>query len=91
MTLTVKKDPKLKKKVTRIVGAGCILSSANEVKPGKEAGWTALTSVGIQKIKVKYKRVRQYAKTGLSYVKTKGNRVLKNINRTWVVKIGRRP
>jgi hypothetical protein len=91
LTLTVKKDPKLKKKVTRIVGAGCILSSANEVKPGKEAGWTALTSVGIQKIKVKYKRVRQYAKTGLSYVKTKGNRVLKNINRTWVVKIGRRP
>ena len=91
LTLTVKKDPKLKKKVTRIVGAGCILSSANEVKPGKEAGWAALTSVGIQKIKVKYKRVRQYAKTGLSYVKTKGNRVLKNINRTWVVKIGRRP
>ena len=91
LTLTVKKDPKLKKKVTRIVGAGCILSSANEVKPGKEAGWTALTSVGIQKIKVKYKRIRQYAKTGLSYVKTKGNRVLKNINRTWVVKIGRRP
>ncbi len=91
LTMTVKKDPKLKKKVTRIVGAGCILSSANEVKPGKEAGWTALTSVGIQKIKVKYKRIRQYAKTGLSYVKTKGNRVLKNINRTWVVKIGRRP
>jgi hypothetical protein len=92
LTLTVKKDPKLKKKVTRIVGAGCILSSATDVgfKAGTESGWTALTSVGIQKIKIKYKRVRQYAKTGLSYVKTKGNRVLKNINRTWVLKIGRR-
>jgi hypothetical protein len=92
LTLTVKKDPKLKKKVTRIVGAGCILSSATDpgFKAGTESGWTALTSVGIQKIKVKYKRTRQYAKTGLSYVKVKGNRVLKNINRTWVVKIGRR-
>lgn len=92
LTLTVKKDPKLKKKVTRIVGAGCILSSATDpgFKAGTESGWTALTSVGIQKIKVKYKRTRQYAKTGLNYVKVKGNRVLKNINRTWVVKIGRR-
>ena len=91
LTLTVKKDPKLKKKVTRIIGAGCILSSATDpgFKAGTESGWTALTSVGIQKIKIKYKRVRQYAKTGLSYVKVKGNRVLKNINRTIVVKIGR--
>ena len=81
LTLTVKKDPKLKKKVTRIVGAGCLLS---------DAGKAALTSLGIQKIKVKYKRIRQYAKTGLSYVKVKGNRVLKNINRTWVIRVGRR-
>ena len=81
LTLVVKKDPKLKKKVTRIVGAGCLLS---------DAGKAALTSVGIQKIKVKYKRIRQYAKTGLSYVKVKGNRVLKNINRTWVIRVGRR-
>jgi hypothetical protein len=93
LTLTVKKDPKLKKKVTRIIGAGCILSSSTDpgFKVGDESGWSALTGIGIQKIKVKYKRVRQYAKTGLSYVKVKGNRVLKNINRTWVIRIGRRP
>ena len=80
LTLTVKKDPKLKKRVTRVIGAGCLLS---------DTGKAALTATGIQKIKVKYKRIRQYANTGLSYVKTKGNRVLKNINRTWVIRIGR--
>ena len=81
LTMTVKKDPKLKKKVTRIVGAGCLLS---------DEGKAALTEIGIQKIKVKYKRIRQYAKTGLSYVRVKGNRVLKNMNRTWVIRVGRR-
>ncbi|MFM5951337.1 MAG: fibronectin type III domain-containing protein, partial [Micrococcales bacterium] len=83
LTLTVKKDKKIKKKVTRLVGAGCILS---------DAGKAALTAVGIQKIKVKYKRIRQYANTGLSYrgtAKAK-TRILKNINRTWLVRVGRR-
>jgi hypothetical protein len=82
LTMTVKKDPKIKKKVTRIVGAGCLLS---------DAGKAALTAVGIQKIKVKYKRIRQYANTGLSYrgtAKAK-TRILKNMNRTWVLRVGR--
>ena len=79
VTLTVKKDPKLKKKVTRVIGAGCLLS---------DSGWNALQNAPVQKIKVKYKRIRQYAKTGLSYVGIKGNRVLKNISRTWVIRIG---
>jgi hypothetical protein len=82
LTMTVKKDPKIKKKVTRIVGAGCLLS---------DAGKAALTAVGIQKIKVKYKRIRQYANTGLSYRGTAKaqTRILKNMNRTWVLRVGR--
>ena len=82
LTLTVKKDPKLKKKVTRLVGAGCLLS---------DSGKAALTGAPKQIIKVKYKRIRQYAKTGLSFVKQGANKVrtLKNINRTWVIRIGR--
>ena len=95
LTLTVKKDKKLKKKVTRLVGAGCLLTTSAD-KIGNVAivdnGWDALTAVGIQKIRVKYKRIRQYADTGLSFrgtAKAK-TRILKNINRTWVIKIGRR-
>jgi hypothetical protein len=80
--LTVKKDPKLKKKVTRIVGNGCYLT---------DAGKAAMTAIGIQKIKVKYKKTRQYAKTGLDYQGTAKakKRILKKVNRTIVLKIGR--
>jgi hypothetical protein len=50
-----------------------------------------MTQVGIQKIKIKYKRIRQYAKTGLSYQGTAKakKRILKPINRTIILKIGR--
>jgi hypothetical protein len=95
LTLTVKKDKKIKKKVTRIVGAGCLLTTSAD-KIGNVAiadnGWNALNAVGIQKIKVKYKRIRQYADTGLSFrgtAKAK-TRILKNMNRTWVIRVGRR-
>jgi hypothetical protein len=80
--LTVKKDPKLKKKVSRVIGAGCLLS---------DEGKAAFTAVGIQKIKMKYKRIRQYANTGLDYrgtAKAK-TRILKKVNRTVVIKVGR--
>jgi hypothetical protein len=79
--LVVKKDKKLKKRVLRVV-AKCALSPA---------GKTAMTEVGIQKIKIKYKRIRQYAKTGLSYQGTAKakKRILKPINRTIILKIGR--
>jgi hypothetical protein len=79
--LTVKKDPKLKKKVSRIIGAGCLLSNS---------GKAAFTQVGIQKIKMKYKRIRQYAKTGLDYQGTAKakKRILKKVNRTVVIKVG---
>ena len=81
-TLTVKKDPKLKKKVSRIIGAGCLLS---------DSGKAAFTQVGVQKIKMKYKRIRQYAKTGLDYQGTAKakKRILKKVNRTIVIKVGR--
>ena len=81
-TLTVKKDPKLKKKVSRIIGAGCLLS---------DSGKAAFTAVGIQKLKMKYKRIRQYAKTGLDYQGTAKakKRILKRVNRTIVIKVGR--
>jgi hypothetical protein len=80
--LTVKKDPKLKKKVSRVIGAGCLLS---------ESGKAAFTAVGIQKIKMKYKRIRQYANTGLDYRGTSKakTRILKKVNRTVVIKVGR--
>ena len=73
---------KVVKKVSRIIGAGCLLS---------DSGKAAFTSVGIQKLKMKYKRIRQYAKTGLDYqgtVKAK-KRIRKKVNRTIVIKVGR--
>ena len=81
-SLTVKKDAKLKKKVTRVVGNGCYLTPE---------GKSAMTSLGIKKIKVKYKRTRQYAKTGLDYQGTAKakKRILKKVNRTIVLRIGR--
>ena len=79
--LVVKKDPKLKKKVLRIIGT-CLLS---------DEGKAAMTAVGIQKIVIKYKRTRQYAKTGLDYQGTAKakKRILKKVNRTVVLKVGR--
>jgi hypothetical protein len=82
LTLTVKKDPKIKKKVLRFVGAGCLLSPD---------GVAAMTHVGIQVIKIKYKRIRQYPKTGLAYQGTAKaqRRILARVNRTIVLRIGR--
>ena len=80
--LTVKKDPKLKKKVLRVVGAGCELSAS---------GKAAFTSVGVQKIKLKFKRGKQYASTGLNYKGTAKakTRLMKPVTRTIVIKVGR--
>jgi hypothetical protein len=94
LTMTVKKDKKIKKKIRRIVGAGCLLTtSADKIGgvPIADNGKDALSAQGIQKIRVKYKRIRQYANTGLSYRGTSKakTRILKNINRTWVIRIGR--
>jgi hypothetical protein len=82
IALTAKKDPKLKKKVLRVVGAGCELSAT---------GKAAFTSVGIQKIKLKFKRAKQYASTGLNYKGTAKakTRIMKPITRTIVIKVGR--
>jgi hypothetical protein len=82
LALTVKKDPKLKKKVLRVVGTGCELSAS---------GKAALTSVGIQKIKLKFKRAKQYASTGLNYKGTAKakTRIMKPVTRTIVIKVGR--
>jgi hypothetical protein len=81
-TLTVKKDKRIKKRITRVVGPGCVLS---------DSGKAAMIAPEIQKIKVKYKRTRLYANTGLSYRGTskKPTRILKKVNRTIVLKIGR--
>lgn len=81
-TLTVKKDPKLKKRVLRIVGPGCQLN---------EAGKAAFNQVGVQNIVMNYLWNRQYPSTGLSYVK-KGKikeRFLKKVKRNIVLSVGR--
>lgn len=77
--LTVKKDAKLKKRVVRVIGNGCTLN---------EAGKAAMTGTPVQKVKIGWQRIRQYAKTGLSYVKVKTNRVLKKLKRTIVLQFG---
>jgi hypothetical protein len=81
-TLTVKKNPKLKKRVLRIIGAGCQLN---------EAGKAAFNLTGVQNIIFKYQWIRQYPSTGLDHVK-KGKakvRVLKKVKRTVVLSVGR--
>jgi hypothetical protein len=81
-TLTVKKDPKLKKRVLRIIGPGCQLN---------DAGKAAFQQQGVQNIVMKYLWIRQYPSTGLSYVK-KGSakiRYLKKVKRTIVLSVGR--
>lgn len=81
VTLTVKKDAKIKKKVSRVVGT-CQLN---------KAGIAALKTVGIQKIKVKYNRTLQYAASGLDFkgTPTTKKRILKKVSRTVVIKIGK--
>jgi hypothetical protein len=81
-TLTVKKDPKLKKRVLRIIGSGCQLN---------DAGKAAFNLTGVQNIIFKYQWIRQYPSTGLDHVK-KGNtkvRYLKKVKRTVVLSVGR--
>jgi hypothetical protein len=81
-TLTVKKDPKLKKRVLRIIGPGCQLN---------DAGKAAFQQQGVQNIVMKYLWIRQYPSTGLAYVK-KGSakiRYLKKVKRTIVLSVGR--
>jgi hypothetical protein len=81
-TLTVKKDPKLKKRVLRIIGAGCQLN---------DAGKAAFNETGVQNIIFKYQWIRQYPSTGLDHVK-KGKtkvRFLKKVKRTVVLSVGR--
>jgi hypothetical protein len=82
LTLTVKKDPKLKKSVVRLVGVGCTLNND---------GKAALTAAGVQKIKLSYVFNRAYAKTGFNYMGTAKakTRVLKKVKRTIVLKVGR--
>jgi hypothetical protein len=81
LTLTVKKDAKLKKSVLRTIGAGCTLSVS---------GKAALTESTIQKIKIAYVFNRAYAKTGLNHQGTSRNkvRVLAKVKRTLVLKVG---
>jgi hypothetical protein len=81
LTLTVKKDAKLKKSVLRTIGAGCTLSVS---------GKAALTESTIQKIKIAYVFNRAYAKTGLNYQGTSRNkvRILAKVKRTLVLKVG---
>jgi hypothetical protein len=82
LTLTVKKDAKLKKSVVRVIGTGCALSAE---------GKAALTAVGIQKVKIAYVFNRAYAKTGLAYMGTAKakTRILSKVKRTIVLKVGR--
>jgi hypothetical protein len=81
LTLTVKKDAKLKKSVVRTIGAGCTLSAS---------GKAALTEASVQKIKIAYVFNRAYAKTGLNYQGTSRNkvRILAKVKRTLVLKVG---
>jgi hypothetical protein len=81
-TLTVKRDPKLKKRVLRIIGSGCQLN---------ETGRAAFNLTGVQNIIFKYQWIRQYPSTGLDHVK-KGKtkvRFLKKVKRTVVLSVGR--
>jgi hypothetical protein len=82
LKLTVKKDKRIKKRVVRFIGAGCVLS---------DSGKAAMIAPLIQKIKIKYKRTRLFANTGLNYrgPKKAKTRILKKINRTIIMKIGR--
>jgi hypothetical protein len=81
-TLTVKKNPKLKKRVLRIIGAGCQLN---------DAGKAAFNQEGVQNIIFKYQWIRQYPSTGLDHVKkgSKKVRYLKKVKRTIVLSVGR--
>ena len=80
-TLVVKKDPKLKKAVMRQLGS-CQLN---------DFGKAAFQLAGFQKLKARMVFTRQYAKTGLPYVKqgTAKVRVLAPTKRTFVFKVGR--
>ena len=82
LTLTVKKDTKLKTSVVRVIGPGCALSPE---------GKAALTTVGIQKLKISYVFNRAYAKTGLAYMGTAKakTRILAKVKRTIVLNVGR--
>jgi len=81
LTLTVKKNTKLKTSVLRTIGAGCTLSAS---------GKAALTEETVQKIKIAYVFNRAYAKTGLNYQGTSRNkvRILAKVKRTLVLKVG---
>jgi hypothetical protein len=81
-TLTVAKNPKLKKRVLRIIGSGCQLN---------DAGKAAFNQEGVQNIIFKYQWIRQYPSTGLTYVKkgSKKVRYLKKVKRTVVLSVGR--
>jgi hypothetical protein len=81
-TLTVKKDPKLKKRVLRIVGPGCQLN---------EAGKAAFNEEGVRQIVVNYLWNRQYPSTALPYVKkgSQKTRWLKKVKRNIVLNVGR--
>jgi hypothetical protein len=81
LSLTVKKNPKQKSRVLRVIGTGCYLTPE---------GKTAMTSPGIKKIKIKYKRTRLYAKTGLNFMGTAKakKRILSKVNRTIVLRVG---
>ena len=81
LTLTVKKDPKLKKSVVRVIGAGCTLSAD---------GKAALTDLTVQKLKIAYVFNPGYAKTGLNYMGTAKvkTRILPKTKRTIVLKVG---
>ena len=81
LTLSLKKNTKLKTMVLRTIGSGCTLSTS---------GKAALTESTIQKIKIAYVFNRAYAKTGLNYQGTSRNkvRILAKVKRTLVLKVG---
>jgi hypothetical protein len=72
------------------MGALADANSVNWYWPANTDGYSTATIFGIQKIKMKYKRIRQYAKTGLDYQGTAKakKRILKKVNRTVVIKVG---
>ncbi len=81
LTLSLKKNTKLKTMVLRTIGSGCTLSTS---------GKAALTESTIQKIKIAYVFNRAYAKTGLNYQGTSRNkvRILAKVKRTLILKVG---
>jgi hypothetical protein len=81
LTLSLKKNTKLKTMVLRTIGSGCTLSTS---------GKAALTESTIQKIKIAYVFNRAYAKTGLNYQGSSRNkvRILAKVKRTLILKVG---